>query len=86
MGWCGPSGLLARCQACGVGDLEYLLGWVGKVHGGRKGRLSSLLFRCSTSEGALWQREGVRPAAGGVALQKHSVGCLRGASKFPGRN
>ena len=29
---------------------------------------------------------GVRPAAGGVALQKHSVGCLRGASKFPGRN
>ena len=31
-------------------------------------------------------REGVRPAAGGLAPQKNSVGCLGRASKFPGRN
>ena len=30
--------------------------------------------------------EGVRSAAGGLAPQKHRVGCLRGGSKFPGRN
>ena len=30
--------------------------------------------------------EGVRPAARGMDPQKHSVGCLRSASKFPGRN
>ena len=34
----------------------------------------------------MWQREGVRPAAGGMDPQKHSVGCLHGASKFTGRN
>ena len=34
----------------------------------------------------MWQREGVRPAAGEVAPQKHRVGCLCGASQFPGRN
>ena len=34
----------------------------------------------------MWQREGVRSAAGGLAPQKHRVGCLRSASKFPGRN
>ena len=37
--------------------------------------------------GILRHWEGVRPAAvGGMDPQKHSVGCLRGASKFPGRN
>ena len=45
MGWRGPSGVLAHCQACGAGDLAYELGWVGKVHGGRRGRLSLLLLR-----------------------------------------
>ena len=35
--------------------------------------------------GALRHQAGVRPA-GGTDLQKHSVGCLCGASKFPGRN
>ena len=29
---------------------------------------------------------GSQIAAGGLAPQKHRVGCLRGASKFPGRN
>ena len=35
--------------------------------------------------GALRHREGVRPS-GGMDPQKHSVGCLHGASKLPGRN
>ena len=85
VGWHGPSGLLAHCQACGSGDLAYYLGWIGKVHRGRRGRLSSLFLQRSASGGVLCHREGVRPAAGGVTPQKHSVGCLSGASKFPGR-
>ena len=53
--------------------------------GGGGGRLSSLFLRRSASGGALRHQEGVRPA-GGLDLQKHSIGCLRSASKFPGRN
>ena len=34
----------------------------------------------------MWQGEGVRSAAGGLAPQKHRVGCLLVVSKFPGRN
>ena len=56
------------------------------MHRGRRGRLSSLFLQRSASGGVLWHREGVRPATGGMDPQKHSVGCLRGASKFPGRN
>ena len=55
------------------------------MHRGRRGRLSSLFLRRSVSGGALRHREGVRPS-GGMDPQKHSVGCLHGASKFPGRN
>ena len=55
------------------------------MHWGGRGRLSSLFLRRSTSGGALWHWERVRPA-GGMDPQKHSFGCLRGASKFPGRN
>ena len=55
------------------------------MHWGGRGRLSSLLQR-SASGGALRQREGFRPAARGMDPQKHSVGCLQGASQFPGRN
>ena len=55
------------------------------MHGGRRGRLSSLFLRRSISGGVLWHQEGVRPAARGLTPQKHSVGCLSGASKFPGR-
>ena len=32
--------------------------------------------------GALWHLEGVRLATGGMDPQKHSIGCLHGASKF----
>ena len=59
------------------------------MHWGGRGRLSSLFLRRSTSGGALWHREAVRPASGGMGPmdpQKHSVGCLHGASKFPDRN
>ena len=56
------------------------------MHRGGRGRLSSLFLRISSLGGALGHREGVRPAAGGMDPQKHSVGCLRGASKFSGRN
>ena len=52
---------------------------------GLRGRLSSLFLQRSTSVGSLGHREGVRPA-GGIDLQKHSIGCLCGASKFPGKN
>ena len=55
------------------------------MHRGRRGRLSSVFLWRSASGGASGHREGVRPA-GGMDLQKHSVGCLRGASMFPGRN
>ena len=47
--------------------------------------LSLLFLHRSASGGALQHQEGVRPA-GGMDLQKHSIGCLCGASKFPGRN
>ena len=55
------------------------------MHRGRRGRLSSLFLWRSASGGALWHREGVRPT-GGMNPQKHSILCLRGASKFPDRN
>ena len=55
------------------------------MHRDERGRLSSLFLRRSTLGGALRHQEGVRPA-GGMDPQKHSVGCWRAASKFPGRN
>ena len=55
------------------------------MHRGGRGRLSLLFLWRSASGEALRHREGVRPA-GWMDLQKHRVGCLHGASKFPGRN
>ena len=55
------------------------------MHRGGRSRLSSLFLWRSASGGALRHQEGVRPA-GGMDPQKHSFGCLCGASKFPGRN
>ena len=56
------------------------------MHRGRRGRLSSFAMGgplrkgpCSTG------REAGRPV-GGMDPQKHSVGCLCGASKFGDRN
>ena len=69
--WCWGSGVLAGVDRQGA-------------RRGR-GRLSSLFLWRSASGGALRHREGVRPA-GGMDPQKHSFGCLCGASKFPGRN
>ena len=56
------------------------------MHRGGRGRLSSLFLQRSTSGGALGHREGVRPTAGGMDPQKHSTGCLQGASKFSDGN
>ena len=56
------------------------------MHRGGRGRLSWLFLRTSTSGGAVCHQERVRPAAGGMDPQKHSVGCLRGAPKFSGTN
>ena len=56
------------------------------MHRGGRGRLSSLFLWKSTSGGALLHRERVRTAAGGMDPQKHSLGCLGGASKFLDRN
>ena len=50
------------------------------MHGVGRGRLSSLFLQRSTLGEALPHREGVRPAARGMDLQKHSVGCLHGAA------
>ena len=51
------------------------------MHRGGRGRLSLLCLRWSASGGALLHREGGSPI-GGMDPQKHSVGCLLGASKF----
>ena len=83
VGWCGPSGLLAHCQACDAGDLVYLLRWIGKVHRGGRGRLSSLFLPRSASGGALQHQKGVRPARG-MDPQKHRVGCAVQASSLAG--
>ena len=59
--------------------------WIRKVHRGGRGRLSLLCHRWSTAGGALKHREGGRPIRG-MDPQKHSVGRLRGASKFSDGN
>ena len=51
------------------------------MHRGRRGRLSSICLWWSPAGGALQHQEGGRPV-GGLDPQKHSVGHLRGASKF----
>ena len=51
------------------------------MHKGRRGRLSLLCLWWSAGGGALWHQEGGRPV-GGMDPQKHSIGCLHGASKF----
>ena len=56
------------------------------MHRGGRGRLSLLFLRRSASGGALRHREGVRPAAGGMDPQTHSVGFLHSASKFIDKN
>ena len=55
------------------------------MHRGGRGRLSSLCLRWSASGGTLWHWAGGRPV-GGMDSQKHSIGCLHGASKFPDGN
>ena len=52
---------------------------------GGRGRHSSLCLRWSASGRALWHQEGGR-SVGGMDPQKHSVGCLHGASKFSDGN
>ena len=51
------------------------------MHRGGRGRLSSLCLRWSPVGGALLHLEGGRPIRG-MDPQKHSVGRLRGTSKF----
>ena len=51
------------------------------MHRGGRDRLSLLCFQWSAAVGALWHQEGGRPI-GGMDPQKHSIGCLRSASKF----
>ena len=60
VGWRGPSGLLAHCQTY-AGNLASQLRWIGKVHGGGRGRLSLLFLPRSASGGALWHLERIRP-------------------------
>ena len=62
-------------------DLAYQPGWICKVHRGGRGRLRSLYLWWSAVGGALQHWEGGTPV-GEMDLQKHRVGCLRGASKF----
>ena len=77
------SGLLAHCQPCGAASMGsgILAGVDPQGAQGGRGRLSSHWLRWFALGGALWHREGDRPV-GRMDLQKHSVGCLRGASKF----
>ena len=82
--WCGPSlGYLhtVRLVVLLQWDLVYLLGWISKVHRGRRGRLSSLCHWWSTVGGPLQNQERGRPVRG-MDPQNHSVGCLWGTSKF----
>ena len=70
-------------EACGAGDLAYELGWIGMVHG--RGSLSSLF----PSE--IHFRRGPEAPGGSQTRWRDGsaeaqVGCLLGASKFPGRN
>ena len=51
------------------------------MHRGGRGRLSLLCLWWFPAGGALQHLEGGRPI-GGMDAQKHSVGCLCGASKF----
>ena len=81
MGWCGPSGLLAHCQACGAGDHGVLAGVDRQGAQGQEAQAQLAFPSEITFRGALRHQEGVRPA-GGMDPQKHSVGCLRGTSKF----
>ena len=55
------------------------------MYRGTRGRLSSLFLQWSSTGGDLRHHEGGRPVRG-MDPQKHSVGCLRGASKFGDRN
>ena len=70
--WCWGSGVLAGVHRQGARGCE--------------GQAQLASPSVIPSGGALWQREGVRPTAGGMDMQKHGVGCLPGASKFPGSN
>ena len=55
------------------------------MHRGGRGRLRLLFLWRSALGGGLRHQEGVRPTRG-MDPQKHSLGCLCSASKFPGRN
>ena len=59
--------------------LEYLRGWICKVHRGRRGRLISLCLLWFPVGGALQHQEGGRLIRG-MDPQKHSIGHLHGAS------
>ena len=56
------------------------------MHRGGRGKLSSFCRQWSPAGGALQHWEGAGRPVRGMDPQKHSVGCLHGASKFPGRN
>ena len=70
------SGLLEHCQACGAASMASGILAGVDLQGARVGGAGSARF----AFGGLL-REGGRPV-GGMDPQKHSVGCLRGASKF----
>ena len=85
--WCGPClGCLHTARIVVLGFWRISWGgsarctWVGGVGSAR------LSFGDPLWVGPLLRQEGVRPTAGGMDPQKHSVGCLRSANKFPGRN
>ena len=69
--WCWESGVLAGVDRQGAQGRE------------RQAQLAYPLVICFGRGPEV--PEGVRPTAGGMDPQKHSVGCLRDASKLPGR-
>ena len=78
------SGLLAHCQACGAASIGagVLAGVDLRGAQGREGQTQLALSSVTRFPGALWHWEGGRPVRG-MYPQKHSVGYLHGASKFP---
>ena len=84
MGWRGPSGLLAPCQACGAGESGILAGVDRQGAQGQEGK-APLAFPTEIrfGRGPVALGGSQTPAAGGVDPQKHRVGC---SCKFTDRN